>query len=96
MGGLQMVCPNAVWYDDEVMLNWPVQIPKEKQPEASQMVEKEYTMVYALRMTDVEPGVIRAEQLMWISFSPLSARGEWGHKYQAEGFAHRLAEHLGA
>ena len=93
MGGLQMVCPNGVWYDDEMFVNWPVLIPKEKQPEDSQAIEKEYVMTYALRVRDTEPGRVRLEQIMCISFSPATARGEWGHKYQAEGLYDRVTEY---
>jgi hypothetical protein len=93
MGGLQMVCPNGVWYNDELFVNWPVTISKERRPEASQAVDKEYFMTYGLRVRDAEPGRVRLEQIMWISFSPATARGEWGHKYQAEGLFDRVSSY---
>lgn len=93
MGGLQLVCPNGVWYNDELFVNWPVVIPKEKRPPASQAIDKDYWMTYGLRVRDSEPGRVRVEQIMCISFSPATARGEWGHKYQGEGLYDRVAEY---
>jgi hypothetical protein len=93
MGGVKMVCPNAVWFDDEILLNWPVSIPKDKQPADSQEIKEEYFMVFGLRVVDVGSGRAKIEILMWVDFLR-GALGEFAHKAYYEGLSDRLMAYL--
>lgn len=93
MGGLRMACPNAVWYDDEILLNWPCEISKSMRPASSADVKRDYTMVYAIRAHDVAPGTVQLQQLMWVDFLQGEA-GEQGHTRHVEGLHKRLVKRL--
>lgn len=93
MGGLKMACPNAVWYDNDIFLNWPCEVPSSMRPATSADVKRDYLMVYAMTVHDVAPGTVQLQQLMWIDFLQGEA-GERGHIRFAEGFYKRLVKRL--
>lgn len=93
MGGLKMTCPNAVWFDDEIFLNWPCLIPHDMRPAACADVKRDYLMVYAIRVLDVAPGTVQLQQLMWVDFLQ-GETGAQGHVKFVEGFHSRLLRRL--
>lgn len=95
MGGLKMVCPNAVWFDDSIFLNWPCVVPPDLRPANCAAAKRDYWMVYSLMAVDKAPGVVELHQLMWVDFLQ-GVRGEHGHKAHVEGFHGRLVKRLAA
>eukprot|EP00892_Ulva_mutabilis_P008514 jgi/Ulvmu1/6034/UM027_0010.1 len=94
MGNVKMACPNAVWFDDGIFLNWPCVVPQELRPAYCAESKRDYLMVYSLMAFDKAPGVVELHQLMWVDFLQ-GERGKHGHKAFVKGFHDRLVRRLG-
>ena len=89
------VIPNALWTDhrNNLLVNFPVNIPQELWKPEAQKVQKTWKLVYALKLEDIGPNQVRMTQIMWADIL-VGKISETLHKGYYQAVDRRLRKHL--